>query len=200
VRGRSSRDRGGRARALAALAAVCVLLFAACGSDDGDDGDAGGGGGVYGSGQGAGSEDSTAAEPVEDPSEAGAEGAGESGAEDGGGSGGEAVELPPREAVSVSLTAVLAGGDPEAACGSFVTDTYLDAAYGGRGGCVGAQAPAAVAKSLDVRSIAVDGDRARAIVVPNGGVLDGQKLTVGLVLEGGVWKVESLRADVPVGP
>jgi hypothetical protein len=200
VRGRSSRDRGGRARAPAALAAVCVLLLAACGSDDGGGADNGGGGGLYGSGQAAGAEDSTAAEPVAEPSGAGAEGGGGSGAGEGGGSGGEAVELPPREAVRVSLTAVLAGGDPEAACGSFVTDTYLDAAYGGRGGCVGAQAPAAVAKSLEVRSIAVDGDRARAIVVPNGGVLDGQKLIVGLVLEGGVWKVESLRADVPVGP
>ena len=196
MRGRSSRDRGGRARALAAITALCVLLLAACGSDDGDDGDAGGGGGLYGSGQAAGAEDSTAAEPVEEPSGAGAEGGGE----DGGGSGGEAVELPPREAVRVSLTAVLAGGDPEAACGSFVTETYLDAAYGGRGGCVGAQAPAAVAKSLEVRSIAVDGNRARAIVVPKGGVLGGQKLTVGLVREGGVWKVESLQADVPVGP
>ena len=66
------------------------------------------------------------------------------------------------------MTAVLAGGDPEAACGSFVTDAYLDTAYGGRGGCVGAQAPAAVARSLEVRSITVDGDRARAIVVPDG--------------------------------
>jgi hypothetical protein len=200
VRGRSSRDRGGRARALAALAALSVLLLAACGSDDEDDGDAGGGGGLYGSGQAAGSEDSTAAAPVEEPSGTGSEGAGESGDEDGGGSGGEAVELPPRDAVRVSLTAVLAGGNPEAACGSFVTETYLDAAFGGRGGCVGAQAPAAVAKSIDIRAIAVDRNRARAFVVPEGGVLDGQKLTVGLVHEGGVWKVDSLRADVPVGP
>jgi hypothetical protein len=198
VQGRSSRDRGGRAGALAALAALCVLLLAACGSDD--DGDGATGGGLYGSAQEGASEDSTATEPVEEPSGASSEGAGESGSEDEGGSGGEAVELPPREAVRVSLTAVLAGGDPEAACGSFVTETYLDTAYGGRGGCVGAQAPAAVAKTLDLRSIAVDGDRARAIVVPNGGVLDGQKLTVGLVLEGGVWRVDSLRADVPVGP
>lgn len=180
-----------------ALAALCGLLLAACGNDD--DGDGATGGGLYGSGQAGASEDGTANEPVEEPSGA-SQGAGESGAGDGGGSGGEAVELPPREAVRVSLTAVLAGGDPEAACGSFVTDAYVDAAYGGHGGCVGAQAPAAVAKTLNVRSIAVDGDRARAIVVPNGGVLDSQKLTVGLVLEGGVWRVDSLRADVPVGP
>ncbi len=181
-----------------ALAALCVLLFAACGSDD-DDGRGSTAGGLYGGGQAGASENSTADEQVEEPSGA-SQGAGDGGAGDGGGSGGEAVELPPREAVRVSLTAVLAGGDPEAACGSFVTEAYLDTAYGGRGGCVGAQAPAAVAKTLNVRSIGVDGDRARAFVVPSGGVLDGQRLTVGLLLEGGVWKVDSLRADVPVGP
>lgn len=179
-----------------ALAALCAILLAACGGDDGN-----AGGGLYGSGQ-AGTETETG--PAQQLGEKGGEAAPvaaqEAAPEEETGEGDEPVGLSPRRAIRISLTAVLAGGHPQTACGSFVTGAYLDTAFGGRGGCVAAQAPMAVAKSIEVRSIEVAGSEATAVAVPKGGVLDAQTLTVALVHRGGVWKVDSLRSDVPVGP
>ncbi len=181
---------------MVALAAICGLLLAACGGDEG-----GGGGGLYGSAQTSADADDGGTEQLGEGQGASPAGGGDTavpGSPEGLGE--EPVEIPPGKAVRVSLNAVLAGGDPQTACGSFVTEAYLDSAFGGRGGCVGAQAPMAVAKSLDVRSIEVDGSDARVVAVPKGGVLGGQRLTIGMVRQSGVWKVDSLRSDVPVGP
>ena len=196
MQGRPTGDHGARTRALVALAAICALLLAACGG-----GDEGGGGGLHGSAQTGADADEGGSEQLGEGRDASPAGGGDiavPGSPEGLGE--EPVKLPPGKAVRVSLNAVLAGGDPQTACGSFVTEAYLDSAFGGRGGCVGAQAPMALAKSLDVRSIEVDGSDARVVVVPKGGVLGGQRLTIGMVRQSGVWKIDSLRSDVPVGP
>jgi hypothetical protein len=36
--------------------------------------------------------------------------------------------------------------------------------------------------------------------VPDGGPYDGTEVKASLVLDEGTWKVDSLQADVPVGP
>ena len=48
--------------------------------------------------------------------------------------------------------------------------------------------------------MAVDGDRATARAIPRGGPSSGETITVRLVKTGGVWKVDSLRSNAPVGP
>jgi hypothetical protein len=81
-----------------------------------------------------------------------------------------------------------------------VTQRYLQAAYGGRQGCVNAQAPGSAAAKLDFKELRIDGDRATAVVVPSGGPYDGERLTVSLVDQGRRWSVDELEAEVPVGP
>jgi hypothetical protein len=98
------------------------------------------------------------------------------------------------------VKAVLTSSDPADACGHFVTKRYLRVAYGGRQGCVQAQAPGSTARELDAKDLRIGDDRARVVVVPSGGPYDGERVTVALVRSGPGWAVDELDADVPVGP
>jgi hypothetical protein len=102
--------------------------------------------------------------------------------------------------VRAALEAALASSDPGQACGTYVTQRYLDAAYGGRQGCLRAQAPGSAARSLVSLRARIRDNTAVATVVPDGGPYDGTEVEASLVLDDGTWKVDSLRADVPVGP
>jgi hypothetical protein len=102
-----------------------------------------------------------------------------------------------------AIEAVLASSDPTDACGKYVTDRYLSVAYGGRQGCVQAQAPGSSAKSLRSLRIVNEGTQgtiATATAVPNGGPYDGSKVVIGLVFDRDHYRVEALRANIPVGP
>jgi hypothetical protein len=81
----------------------------------------------------------------------------------------------------------------------FVTERYVNSAYGGFEGCIQARAPGSVARSLEFKRLRIDGDHATAVVVPTGGPYDGERITVSLVHDRW-WAVDGLRADVPVGP
>ncbi len=102
---------------------------------------------------------------------------------------------------------MLVSGDSKKACGSgYVTPHYLEAAYGGKQGCLQAQSAHSAAKSLRIGDV-IRPDTASspppvaiAKVVPSGGLYDGEKITVSLVKEGGDWKVDELRSNAPVGP
>ena len=104
------------------------------------------------------------------------------------------------EAVRTAAEAVLTSSDPGKACGKYVTEHYLSVAYGGRQGCVNAQVPGSAADQLEFKSVRVDGDRARAVVVPSGGPYDGERVTVSVVRDGPRWAVDALDANIPVGP
>lgn len=104
------------------------------------------------------------------------------------------------EAVRIGAEAVLASSDPTEACGKYVTDRYLAVAYGGRQGCIDAQAPGSVADQLDFQDLRIEGNHATAVVVPSGGLYDGERVTVSLVRHGPSWAVDALDANVPVGP
>ncbi len=88
-----------------------------------------------------------------------------------------------------------------ATCGPPVaTSGYVKAGYGSRQGCVKAtQSHAGVADKLQFRSVRVTGSTATAVVIPSGGLYDGQRLTVSLVRDSH-WAVDALHSDVPVGP
>ena len=101
-----------------------------------------------------------------------------------------------------AVNAILASSDSDKACSDeFVTQHYLDAAYGGKQGCVKAQRPGTAARSLAVSaSQPASHGHAELTVKPQGGIYDGQKLKVSLVKQNGTWKVDGLKSNAPVGP
>jgi hypothetical protein len=99
-----------------------------------------------------------------------------------------------------ATAAVFASGDPAAACEKYATPAYVASAYGDLSGCRAAQQAGAAAKRVAVSGVAIDGDSATAVAVPGGGPSDGEKIELTLVKDGAIWKVDSARANVPVGP
>ena len=85
-------------------------------------------------------------------------------------------------------------------CDVFVTERYVRTAYGAREGCLAAQRPGALADSVRGRPVRRNADEASVTVVPSGGPYDGIEVEVELIREGGLWRVDSLKADIPAGP
>ena len=102
------------------------------------------------------------------------------------------------------LDAVLASGDPSKACSvDYVTEGYLSDAYGGKQGCVQAQTPKSAATSVNILGVVAGSSQAGTATVrvaADGGLYDGEKLTVSLVKDGDDWKIDSLKSNAPVGP
>ena len=172
----------GRLAALAAVIAVTPVI-AACGSDD---------------------EPSQTTAPAET-------GAGESNAEttttaanpDPGASPDEPAADPIDDEAEIvrTLEAVLAGGDPGSACGDSVTERFLRRSYGDAAGCKAAQSGLKPASDAGVRQVVIHPDSvAQALARPKGGIYAGQRLRAELVLDEDIWKLDSLRSNVPVGP
>jgi hypothetical protein len=80
-----------------------------------------------------------------------------------------------------------------------VTDRYVKTAYGDRQGCVSAQRGGGAARSLDFKEVRPAGTHATAVVVPAGGLYDGERITV-LLVRDRRWLVDALRSNAPVGP
>lgn len=100
-----------------------------------------------------------------------------------------------------TLTAVLVSPDPARACGELVTERYVRSAYGDRAGCRRAVAAEPIVRSLKFGEVAISpGGAAATSVRPSGGVYDGERLRTELVLADGAWRLDRLRADIPVGP
>lgn len=129
--------------------------------------------------------------PADEPSEE----------QEGGGAADGAVAPEPAGADPKSaLEAFFVSGDPDLVCGTLATAKLLSSAYGDEQGCRQAQVPAATPKSIEIRSLDESGDRAQALVVPEGGPNDGFDHEVVLVREGDAWLVDSIEADIPAGP
>lgn len=106
-----------------------------------------------------------------------------------------------QDAIVATLESVLAGGDPVMVCSDSVTERFLRRSYGDAAGCEAAQKSAKPAADAGVRQVVISpGSVAQALARPAGGIYDGQKLRAELVLDEEVWKLDSLRSNVPVGP
>jgi hypothetical protein len=102
--------------------------------------------------------------------------------------------------ITESIDAVFTSGDPAKACEAYVTQAYVEKAFGDLEGCRAAQVPAAAASSVDVSAVRVGAESATADASPRGGPSSGETVHVSLVYEDAAWRVDSLKSDVPVGP
>ena len=132
----------------------------------------------------------------EDPAPPAGAGGDDGGEREGGQGTGPSVGNDPESALDAYFTS----GDPDIACDQVVTEALVTANYGDAKGCRQAQVPGAVAASIEVTELEVDGDSAEAVVVPKGGPNDGFEHRVELVNVGGAWALDSLEADIPAGP
>ncbi len=104
-------------------------------------------------------------------------------------------------AITSTLESLLTGAKPQAACRALVTEGYVKRSYGDQRGCTAAVAAEKPADRVKVTEVVVLPDGvAQARVGSSGGVYDGQRLRAELVLDMGLWKVDRLRSNVPVGP
>ena len=114
--------------------------------------------------------------------------------------GGVEAELSPEAQVDLAIKGVLASAAPDLACRRYATLSYVKQTFGSRSGCVQSTVPASAAESVKVTKIEISGDKATAKAVPTGGPSGGETIEVKLVRQGGIWKVDSLRSNAPVGP
>lgn len=174
------RSRTSRGAAIALLATLLIAagLAGGCGGDDE---------------QAPTAEGTSAAGSTESaPAEQGAEGTE-------GATGAEPEPLTPAALTDI-VGRFLTSGDPAIACREVVTDELIRSAYGDRSGCAAAQVPGSVADRVRVSGIGITDSTAVATAVPEGGVSDGVDLTIKLEQTDGVWLIDSLSADLPVGP
>lgn len=104
-------------------------------------------------------------------------------------------------AVRRTIEKVLEGTDPKTVCEKLLTPRYVRREHDGPDGCEADRAklkPAASAKAQDV--VISQKSAAQALVTPKGGSHGGDRLRAELVLDGMVWRLDSLRRNVPVGP
>jgi hypothetical protein len=88
---------------------------------------------------------------------------------------------------------------PEQACGSYVTENFLETAYGGKENCLEARKNQPLAKRIAVDQSAPQ-TTTHLVVVPDGGPYDGAKVEVEIVQDGSSYRVDGLTAHVPAGP
>jgi len=109
--------------------------------------------------------------------------------------------LDDEAAITDTLDMVLTGADPAVACGDLVTERYLRRSFGDQAGCEAAQRDLEAADSAGVSQVVVFPDSvAQAVAKPRGGLYDRDRLRAELVLDEGIWMLDSLRSNVPVGP
>jgi hypothetical protein len=102
--------------------------------------------------------------------------------------------------IDQALKAVFVSGDPVAACETYATPAYVVTAYGDLSGCKAAQTSGGTAKSFSATGVVPNGSTASPTVTVSGGPVSGEKIHVTMVKDGDIWKVDSAKANVPVGP
>lgn len=99
-----------------------------------------------------------------------------------------------------ALTTVFGAHDAVAACAIYATSKYVTTAFGDVDGCKAAIAAGASSNELHFSPPAITGETATSVVTPKDGPSAGEAIHVTLVKDGDIWKVDSAKANVPVGP
>lgn len=108
--------------------------------------------------------------------------------------------LPTSEQIDYAIKGVLASGVPALACEQTATQNYVKTTFGSKAGCQQSTIPQSAATSVVVTAIKIKGSKSTAKARPSGGPSNGEIIAVKLVRQAGVWKVDSLRSNAPVGP
>lgn len=91
-------------------------------------------------------------------------------------------------------------GTPEQACDRFVTDSFVEAAYGGSENCLASRQGEGLAREI-VRLPGPERQSLRFAVKPSGGPYDGVRVEVEVVESpDGGYLLDALEARVPAGP
>ncbi len=85
------------------------------------------------------------------------------------------------------------------ACRSFVTENFVETAYGGEENCIEARESQPLASEVTLDDKA-ENTATHMTVIPTGGPYDGAKVEVDVVEVDGRYKVDALTADIPAGP
>ncbi len=104
------------------------------------------------------------------------------------------TKASPTQIVRVALTSA------EPAVCTLYTPALLDKSFGGVQGCRASVRSGGRADSVEIVKSSTKGHRALVVAVPHGGPSSAQKLQMTLVREGGDWRLQSIKSNVPVGP
>jgi hypothetical protein len=166
-------------RAQVALLAVAAALLGACGgSEEGETTDAG--------------QTTVAGGEATAQNTTGGDGPSEAGRDQG-----------PRDEqrVRAAIEALLVDPDNEYVCNEVLSEELVGTAYGDLRGCLNGRAAETLGESVRaIRNLEVDGDRATAVAIVDGGLYDRVPLDLAAVRDGDRWRIERFTADIPVGP
>ena len=109
---------------------------------------------------------------------------------------------PPPAEVQVERGAedFLISPDSAKVCEDLVTDDLLKQSYGSLQGCLQGRPKPTLAKTAEVTKPKVDSVEATVTATPDGGLYDGAEVEFTFVREGESWLIDSVSADIPVGP
>lgn len=110
------------------------------------------------------------------------------------------VAPQPEMQITEAAVAFLVSPDSEAVCKDLVTTNLIEASYGSVSGCLDGRPKPTLADSVKAAEPKVDGSEATVVATPDGGLYDGVEVEFTLVLEGETWLIDSVSADIPVGP
>jgi hypothetical protein len=102
-------------------------------------------------------------------------------------------------AVDAATAVLTTEGTAEQACDRYVTEDFIQTAYGGRENCIASRAKDALADGLALGP-AIEEGATHLVVVPVGGPYYGAKVEVDVIRDGDTYRVDSLEAHVPAGP
>ena len=102
------------------------------------------------------------------------------------------------DAIAAATAVLTDQGTAEEACGSYVTENFIQTSFGGEENCIAAREGQPLASAIKVE----EGDQSSThlVVVPAGGPYADARVEVDLVEEDGQFRVDALKAHVPAGP
>jgi hypothetical protein len=102
------------------------------------------------------------------------------------------------DAIAAATAVLTSEGTPDQACGSYVTENFIQTSFGGEENCIAAREGQPLAAGISVQS--GDETATHLVVIPSGGPYGAARVEVDLVEEDGQFRVDALKAHVPAGP
>jgi hypothetical protein len=113
-----------------------------------------------------------------------------------------AEEAAPPAGVQVErgAEAFLVSPDTDLVCRKLLTENAVKESYGSTSACLQSRPKPTLAKSVEVAKPDVGEAEATVTATPDGGLYDGVEVEFAFVAEDETWLIDSVSADIPVGP